>query len=234
MEQNDDKKKNAGEKAVEYIENEMTIGLGSGTTIYWMMKKLGKKIQEGLIIQGIPTSKRTEGWAREFGIPLTDFAKIENLDLAIDGANEIDPEFHLIKGGGGSLVREKIVNQFADRLLIVADDNKLCNQLGTHFLPVEVVPFGWEITARNIEKLGCKTTLRRQDNQVFISDNGNYIVDCQFNRIQNPSMLHERLKSLVGVIETGLFCDMTDELIVGYDNGIEIITNLTSRKVREE
>ncbi|GAB3063721.1 ribose 5-phosphate isomerase A [Virgibacillus ainsalahensis] len=217
------KKKNAGEKAVEYIEDGMTLGLGSGSTIYWMMKRLSVQIQNGLSVKGIPTSKRTEGWAREFGIPLTEFAEIEKIDLAIDGANEIDPNLNLIKGGGGSLVREKIVNEFAERLLIIADDGKFYNQLGKHLLPVEVIPFGWEVTARNLEKLGCTTNLRMQDNNVFISDNENYIVDCQFDSIQDPVRLHEELKLLVGVIETGLFCNMVDQVIIGKDSKVELL-----------
>ncbi|MFD2627642.1 ribose 5-phosphate isomerase A [Oceanobacillus kapialis] len=217
------KKKIAGEKAVDSIENGMTIGLGSGSTVYWMLRKLKEKVDSGLNIKGIPTSKRTEGWAKEFGIPLTDFSETTKIDLAIDGANEIDTNLNLLKGGGGSLVREKIVNHLANRLIIIADDGKLCNQLGKHHLPVEVVPFGWKATARSLEQLGCSTTMRLQDEQVFISDNGNYIIDCHFGLIENPNKLHEQLKLLVGVIETGLFCNMTDLAIIGHEEKVELL-----------
>src|SRR4051812_22726633 len=149
------KKKAVGEKAVEFIRDNMVIGLGSGSTVYWMMKKLGELVSEGLSVKGVPSSVRTEGWAKEFGIPLVYFSEVSQLDLAIDGADEVDPEYNLIKGGGGSLLREKLVDAAADRLIIVVDDSKLVPTLGTFPLPVEVVPFGWEITAQRLAKLDC-------------------------------------------------------------------------------
>lgn len=227
MSQSENKKKVVGEKAVEYIEDKMTVGLGSGTTVYWMLKKLGEKVKDGFNVKGIPTSKRTEKWAKQFGIPLTNFSQVNEIDLAIDGANEIDPHANLIKGGGGSLLREKIVNDFADKLIIIADDSKLYDELGQGFLPVEIVPFGCEVTIKSIEKLGCKVKVRMSGEEVFITDNGNYIIDCQFDYIKDPIMLHHQLKSLTGVIETGLFCNMTDQLIIGYDKKVEILTPKT-------
>lgn len=132
-------------------------------------------------------------------------------------------KWDLIKGGGGSLVREKIVNAAAKQLLIVADQSKMVDQLGQSALPVEVLPFGWEITAKNISQLGCKVTLRKKDNDIFVSDNGNYIVDCYFDPIQNPKELHSTLKQMIGVVETGLFIDMADRLIIGCEQDTKIV-----------
>lgn len=217
-------KKAAGEKAVEYIENGMILGLGSGSTVYWMMKKLGELVQNGLDIKGIPSSIRTEGWAREFGIPLIDFSSVEKIDLAIDGADEIDPNLQLAKGGGGSLVREKIVDALAEKLIVIADKTKMVETLGAFPLPVEVVPFGYQITAKRIANLGAIPRLRMKDGNVFVSNNGNYILDCQFTSIEHPEQLHKQIKALVGVVETGLFLNMTDTIIIGNEKGTEIIS----------
>lgn len=224
MEQIDLYKKAAGEKAVEYIENGMILGLGSGSTVYWMMKKLGELVQKGLDIKGVPTSFRTEGWAKELGIPLVDFSVVERIDLAIDGADEIDSNLQLAKGGGGSLVREKIVDALAEKLIVIADKTKMVETLGAFPLPVEVVPFGYQITAKRIANLGAIPRLRMKDGNVFVSNNGNYILDCQFTSIEYPEQLHKQIKALVGVVETGLFLNMTDTIIIGNEKGTEIIS----------
>ncbi|WP_281975381.1 ribose 5-phosphate isomerase A [Halobacillus litoralis] len=216
-------KKAAGEKVVEYIEDGMTLGLGSGSTVYWALKKLSEKVKQGLNIRGIPSSKRTERWAEELGIPLTHYHDVQELDLAIDGADEIDANLHLIKGGGGSLVREKIVNASARQVIIIADSTKRVTQLGKTPLPIEVLPFGWEVTAKRISDLGGKIQLRKKNNQPFISDNGNYILDCQFEGIPEPAVLHKQLIQLVGVVETGLFIDLTDRVILGMDNQVQYL-----------
>ncbi|TFB24449.1 ribose-5-phosphate isomerase RpiA [Filobacillus milosensis] len=222
MNQVDFKKKAAGEKAAEYIQDGMVIGLGSGSTMYWMLKALGQKVREGLSIQGIPSSIKTENWAREFGIPLTNFEKVNRLDLAIDGADEVDPHFNLIKGGGGSLLREKIVDQAADHFIVVVDDSKLVDELGAFPLPVEVVSFGWQLVKYRIEQLGCQAELRKRNGEVFVTNNQNYILDCQFNVIKKPEELHHKLKQMLGVVETGLFFNMTDRVIIGKDNEVKI------------
>ncbi|MFD1037552.1 ribose-5-phosphate isomerase RpiA [Virgibacillus byunsanensis] len=213
MNELDRNKKIIGEEAAKYIKNGMTVGLGSGSTVYWMLKKLGERVEEGLDVKGIPTSKKTERLAKEFHIPLLEFSDIQQIDLAIDGADEVDEHLNLLKGGGGSLVREKIVDAEAKQLIIIADESKLVLHLGTFYLPVEVVPFGWEVTASRIAKLGGSTTLRETNNHVFVSDNGNYILDCDFGQIKEPATLHEKLKLLVGVVETGLFVGMTTNVI---------------------
>ncbi|MCM3609919.1 ribose-5-phosphate isomerase RpiA [Planococcus sp. MERTA32b] len=216
-------KKAAAEKAVEYVEDGMVLGLGSGTTVYWLLKRLGELIDQGLNIKGIPSSLRTAGWAKEFGIPLTDFSEVETLDLAIDGADEIDPDFQLTKGGGGSLVREKLVNAHAKQVIIIADQSKMVDQLGSFPLPVEVLQFAWQRTADKITALGAKPVLRERDGEVFVSNNGNYILDCAFGSIENPHALHKELKLLLGVVETGLFIEMTDKVILAGPDGAQVI-----------
>lgn len=216
-------KKAAGEKAVEFIKDGMVLGLGSGSTVYWTLKKLGELVEQGLNVKGIPSSKRTEGWAKDFNIPLTDFSQVQSMDLAIDGADEIDKDFNLLKGGGGSLVREKIVDANSQKLIIVADQSKLVSHLGKFHLPVEVLPFGWEVTAKKIAEMGATPVLREREGSVFVSNNGNYILDCDFNLIADPELLHKELKQLLGVVETGLFINMTDTIIISGDKGIEVI-----------
>ncbi|TMU88289.1 ribose-5-phosphate isomerase RpiA [Bacillus sp. BHET2] len=217
------KKKAAGEKAVDYIQDGMTIGLGSGSTVYWTIQKLGELVSQGLQISAIPSSAETERLARQFGIPLTTFSEVDHLDLSIDGADEVDSDYNLIKGGGGALVREKFVDAFTNKFIVVIDESKLVNKLGAFPLPVEVVPFGWEMTSTQLAKFGCAPILRMKEGEVFISDNGNYIVDCQFSSIENPSSLHIELKQLLGVIETGLFTGMTNMVLVGKKDGVDII-----------
>lgn len=212
-----------GEKAAEYVKDGMVIGLGSGSTFYWTLKKLGERVEQGLNIKGIPSSRRTEGWAKEFNIPLTDFSQVSSLDLAIDGADEIDPNFQLTKGGGGSLVREKIVDMNAKKLIIIADESKLVSELGKFPLPVEVLQFGWESTAAKIAQLGSEPVLREREGNVFVSDNGNFILDCHFGMIPDPEGLHLKLKQLVGVVETGLFINMVDMVIVSGENGVKVL-----------
>lgn len=224
----DQYKKAAGEKAAEYIKDGMTVGLGSGSTVYWMLKKLSELIEQGLTVKGIPSSLRTEGWAKEFNIPLTDFSEVELLDIAIDGADEIDPDFQLSKGGGGSLVREKIVNAHAKKLIIIADESKMVDELGKFPLPVEVLQFGWQRTADKIAKLGAVPVLREQDGEAYVSNNGNFILDCAFNSIPDPKTLHHDLKQLLGVVETGLFIDMTDTVILAGAEGTKVIDKAAS------
>jgi ribose 5-phosphate isomerase A len=218
-------KQAAGTRAAGYVENGMTIGLGTGSTVFWTIRQLGAMVvNDGLKIQAVPTSKQTEDLARQFGIPLVTFAGVQELDLTIDGADEISPALDLIKGGGGALLREKLVAAASKRLIIVADESKLASVLGSCALPVEVVPFAWETTARRIEKLNLKPTLRICEGKMFVTDNGNYILDCASGgKIENPAMLHGELKLLTGVIETGLFTGMTSAAVIAGVSGIEII-----------
>lgn len=219
-------KQEAAVKAVDYIPDNSIVGLGSGSTMYWVMQRLGELVQQGMQVQGIPSSPATEQWAKEFHVPLVYFSnEITKADAAIDGADEVDPDFHMIKGGGGSLLREKIIADAADKLIIAVDESKIVQQLGSFPLPVEITPFGWQKTARDIQSLGCDPVLRRSHGDPFETDNGNYVIDCDFQLIERPDELHHQLIQLVGVVETGLFADMADIIIAGTEGGAETFKN---------
>jgi ribose 5-phosphate isomerase A len=178
---------------------------------------------EGLTLKGVPTSEATAARARELGIPLTDLGETPRLDLVVDGADEVDPEFRLIKGGGGALLREKIVASAADRVAIVVGEGKRVERLGTTFLlPVEVLPFGLAATRRKVEAAGPSQTFLRQkdDGSPFLTDNGNYILDCKFDRgIEQPEALHAEMSQIPGVAELGLFLGLCHVLIEGHSAG---------------
>ncbi|HHU83450.1 MAG TPA: ribose-5-phosphate isomerase RpiA [Firmicutes bacterium] len=189
-----DVKKMVAEAAVEFIEDGMIVGLGTGSTAYWAIQKIGVRTSEGLKIKAVATSRASELLARELQIPLVDLSDIDHVDLTIDGADEVDPGLNLIKGGGGALLREKIVAAASRELVIVVDETKLVEKLGMFPLPVEVVPFGVELTRRRIEELGCKTRIRMRDKKDrYQTDNGNHIIDCEFGRIEEPGELNQAL-----------------------------------------
>ncbi|KKZ93198.1 Ribose 5-phosphate isomerase A [Bacillus wiedmannii] len=212
----------AGEYAANLVKDGMKVGLGTGSTVYWTIQKLGERVKEGLSFQAVPTSKETEVLAKQLNISLISLNDIQSLDLTIDGADEIDANLQLIKGGGGALLREKIVATSSKELIIIADESKLVTHLGTFPLPVEIIPFSWKQTERKIQSLGCQTTLRLKNNETFITDNNNMIIDCIFpHNITNPTNLHTQLKMITGVVETGLFVNMTSKAIIGTKNGIK-------------
>lgn len=212
-------KKAAGEKAASFIENGMAIGLGTGSTAYWATLKIGAMVREGLQVRAIPTSRATEQLALEQQIPLATFADIAQLDVDIDGADEVSESLQLIKGGGASLLREKIVALASRRRIIAVDEHKYVKTLGRFPLPVEVVPFGWQLLLAAIRQLGAEPVLRRKEGEIVVTDNGNYIIDCAFGAIPDPVALHRQLKAITGVVETGLFTDMQPAVIIGYENG---------------
>lgn len=223
-------KKIAGEKAVEYIKDGMVVGLGTGSTVYFTILKIGELVKNGLKIQGVPTSKDTEQLATKLGIPLINLSNINKVDVTIDGADEVNQNLDLIKGGGGALLREKMIASISDRLVIVVDDSKFITTLGKFPLPIEVVPFGWEITKKQIELLGSfHPNLRMRNNAPYITDNGNYILDCQISEIEKTDELSRNLNMIPGVVENGLFVNMCDVLIIGGKNG-EIETKYGTRK----
>ncbi len=212
----------AGEYAANFVKYGMKVGLGTGSTVYWTIQKLGERVKEGLAFQAVPTSKETEVLAKQLNISLISLNDVQSLDLTIDGADEIDANLQLIKGGGGALLREKIVATSSKELIIIADESKLVTHLGTFPVPVEIIPFSWKQTERKIQSLGCQTTLRLKNNETFITDNKNMIIDCIFpHNISNPANLHTQLKMITGVVETGLFVNMTSKAIIGTENGIE-------------
>lgn len=215
-------KKKAGEYAVRYVESGMVVGLGTGSTVAYTIKKLGGMVAEGLDIVGIPTSKESESLARSLGIRLSTLEENPVADVTIDGADEVDPNLDLIKGMGGALLREKIVARASKTEVIVADDSKLVELLGTKSpLPVEVVPFGWGTVKKSVEKLGCMAVLREKDGRPYVTDNGNLILDCRFQSIKEPQKLEKELNNITGVVENGLFIGIADKVVVASDEGVK-------------
>jgi ribose 5-phosphate isomerase A len=230
MEQNaarDTQKRAAAEAAAALVEDGMAIGLGTGSTAYFAIEALIRRVREGLRILAIPTSERSAAQARAGGIPLTSFAEHRRLDLVIDGADEIEiGTLNLIKGLGGALLREKIVAAAGDRLVIVADATKLTDRLGgTAPVPVETVTFGWETTAERLRRLGTEPILRQTaDGQPFRTDGGNLILDCRFGSIADPAGLQQAIVQTIGVVETGLFIRMANMALVADNTGIRRLT----------
>ncbi len=217
-------KRLAAEKACEYIEDEMILGLGTGSTVDYALRKIGKMVNEGLKIKGIPTSFRTKKIAKEEKIPLTSLEENPEIDLTIDGADEVDSELRLIKGGGGALTREKMIAYYSKKVIIVIDETKVVKMLGIDFsLPVEVVKFGWTSTKEKLKEFNCNVELRKIMNNPYITDNSNYILDCEFDRIKDPVKLEIDINSIPGVVENGLFIGLADEIIVGSKQGIKTL-----------
>lgn len=215
-----------GEASAQLVEDGMVIGLGSGSTAMYLIYALARRIQEGLHIVGaVPTSQATEQLASDLNIPLTTLDAHPELDLNIDGADEIDGQLNLVKGGGGALLREKIVAAAAHRFVVIGDVTKQVTLLGTHMpLPVEVVPFGVMPVRKHIEALGATVQLRQLAEQLFVTDNGNVILDCTFPAgITDPSVLDQRLHNIVGVVETGLFLHMAAQAIIGGPDGVKVL-----------
>ncbi|MBN9296446.1 MAG: ribose-5-phosphate isomerase RpiA [Filimonas sp.] len=213
-------KKRVGTYAADYVEQGMTIGLGTGSTVYWLIQELSQRVQQGLQIQIVPTSRQTQTLANEAGITIVDLNDTNGLMLTIDGADEVDNELNLIKGGGGALLQEKIVAAASKELIIIADGSKCVKKLGAFPLPIEVIPFGWKQVQQKIIGLGCaEVVLRERNGQTFVSDHGHYILDCHFNVIEKPLSLNTSLHDIPGVVETGLFINMADIVIVGTEDG---------------
>lgn len=224
----EDLKKQAAEKAVEQVQSGMVLGLGTGSSAKYATMKIGELWQAGELtdVVGIPTSESTVMLAIKYGIPLATLDTYPAVDLAIDGADEIDPDLNLIKGLGGALLREKMIESVTQKFIVVADGSKVVEKLGTRApLPVEVVQFCWKSTARWLESLGCTPVLRGDEAQPFVTDNGNYILHCTFpNGIDHPAELAATLKNRPGVVEHGLFLGMAAEAIVATAGGITVMS----------
>jgi ribose 5-phosphate isomerase A len=214
-------KKQAAEKAVQYVEDGMIIGLGTGSTVEFAIKKIGELVEGGLKIKGIPTSLKTKRLATELKIPLIELDEHTEIDVTIDGADEVDSNLNLIKGGGGALTREKIIAYHSKKVIIIVDETKIVKGLGCDsFLPVEITKFGWPATKKALEGLGCTGELRKIMDEAFITDNQNYIIDCDFGKITDPETLEKEINNIPGVLENGLFIGLADEVIVGSKQGM--------------
>ncbi|MBK7878707.1 MAG: ribose-5-phosphate isomerase RpiA [Planctomycetes bacterium] len=211
----------AGRRAAEFVEHGMTVGLGTGSTVHFTLVRLAERVKEGLALRGVPTSIDTERKAREWGIPLATLDEVAAIDLTIDGADEIDREFQMIKGGGGALLREKVVAALSRREVIVVGEDKLVTRLGTTFaLPIEVVPFARGPVERRLCALGAEVVVRAREGRTYTTDNGNLILDCRFAAgIANARALERELAGVPGIVESGLFIDLAHVLVVGKQDG---------------
>ena len=217
-------KQMAGEKAAEHVKDGAVIGLGTGSTVYYTIVRIGELVKDGLDILGIPTSVETERLAKEMKIPLTTLEEHPVIDLTIDGADEIDPNLNLIKGGGGALLREKIVASASKKEIIVADERKIVRKLGERFyLPVEVIPFSEAVVMKNLDSMGLNPEVRTREGRKFVTDNGNLIIDCHTGPIEDAEGLERELNLIPGVVENGLFIGLADMAIVATENGIKEI-----------
>jgi ribose 5-phosphate isomerase A len=214
----------AARRAAEMVRDGQLVGLGTGSTATIAIRELGRRVKEGLKIEGVATSTAIEALAASLSIPLVNFNEISKLDITIDGADEIDSKFNMIKGGGGALIREKLVAIASEKEIIIVDSSKRVARLGdARVLPVEVLRFGWSLAERALTKLGCTCVLRRAGDQVFLSDNGNYILDCNFGGIDDPAGLEKTIKLIPAVVESGLFINLASTLIVGSGQSVQVI-----------
>jgi len=221
----DDLKEMAARAAVEQIHSGMIIGLGTGSTVFFALKAISQRLKRGEIedIVGIPSSHSTEMIAKEMGIPLSDLDQHPEIDLTIDGADEVDGDLNLIKGGGGALLKEKIVAQASKRNVIIVDESKLSERVGTKWpVPVEVIPFGLSVELLNFKKMGIEARIRKkEDGSQFITDAGNYILDCFFGPLKEPQKIEEMLHGRAAIVENGLFLKTASEIIIASYDGIK-------------
>lgn len=216
-----------GSAAADLVEDGMVIGLGTGSTAAFLVQALAQRLRAGLRIVGaVPTSQETARLASNLGIPLVTLEHYPVLDLALDGADEIDPDLNLIKGGGGALLREKVVATAARRFVVIGDASKLVQRLGTHFaLPVEVVPFALGPVRRQLEELGAQVQIRLREQHPFVTDNQNYILDCRFpNGISDPAHLQTSIRAIVGVVDHGLFLGIARQALVAGPGGLQVLS----------
>lgn len=212
----------AAAAAVELVEANMIVGLGTGSTTEYAIRLLAQRVRHNLKISCVPTSVATARLAQRLRIPLVkDIEGFARIDLTVDGADEVDPQFNLIKGGGGALAREKIVVSRSNRQIVIVDEKKLVDRLGRFAVPVEVLPFGWKSTLHILRDFGARLKLRNaaRSRKPFITDNGNYILDCAFGAIIDPAGLEQKIKGVTGVVEVGLFIGLADLVIVGRSDG---------------
>ena len=217
----DEAKLKAAQRALDFVQDGMSLGLGSGTTSTIFIKQLGERVKQGLRVQGIATSEASQRLAESLSIPITTFDQCPELDLAIDGADEVGPDLALIKGGGGAMLREKIVAGAARRFIVIADSSKLVDTLGRFPLPVEVIQMALPLVSRKLEALDLNPKLRHHpDGSLYITDEGNVILDCACGSIPDPAWTASELRSIVGVVEHGLFVNMASLALIAGDDGV--------------
>lgn len=217
-------KRAAGRAAADLIKNNSVVGLGTGSTVAFVLERIGERVAGGLALRGVPTSEDTASKARKLGVPLTTLDEVDGLDLTIDGADEIDTARNMIKGGGGALLREKIVAAASSEMVVVVGRNKLVEKLGAFRVPVEIMPFGSRQVIAGVRRLGGEAVLRRRGNEPYVTDNGHWILDCDFGLIEAPEALERDLDAIPGVVESGLFLGMAGRVFVGdLDGSFELL-----------
>ena len=214
-----------GKKAVEYVKDGMIVGLGTGSTVFYFVHALADRVKEGLNVEMVSTSIQTVELAKSLGLSIKELEEIDHIDLAVDGVDEIDKDFNAIKGGGAALFREKIVADIAREVIWIYDESKDVEKLGNFNLPVEILPFGYSHTIRKMEEAGLNPVLRLKDGATLITDNNNYIVDLHLGYGFDIKAVKEKLESIVGVVEHGLFLNMCKLCIKGTEHGAVIIEN---------
>lgn len=219
------KKKAAAEKAAEFVKDGMVIGLGTGSTAWHFIKKLGEMVSDGLFIKAVTTSQATEKQASGLRIPMFSVDEVASIDLLVDGVDEIDSSFNAIKGGGGALFREKLIAKLSKRIIWIMDDSKFADTLGRFPLPVEILPFGYTHTLKKLTRMKFNPILRLADDEPFVTDNGNYILDLHVEKITDPEKVIRQLDSVTGVLEHGLFLNMCERIIIGKEEGVETMEN---------
>ena len=221
----DGPKRAAAARAIEEVEDGMILGLGSGSTAAFALEELAARIAKGLRVAGIPTSEKAATLARRLGVPLTSFAEHRHVDLTIDGADQVERgTLNLVKGLGGALLREKIVASASNRMIVIVDETKLVDRLGGNRpLPVEIVSFGWQTVFDRLSAVGCRPRIRLAGDKPFITDGGNYIVDCALAEAPDLAALEARLSGIIGVVESGLFIGLASKIVVGRPTGVEVI-----------
>jgi ribose 5-phosphate isomerase A len=214
-------KRAAAYAAADLVQSGTKLGLGSGSTFLFVIERLAERVRrDGLDVTGVPSSEATAAAAKAAGLRLTSLDDVDRLDVAIDGADEVDPQKNLVKGGGGAHVRERIVAAAAKELIVVVDEKKLVPVLGKAFLlPVEVMQFGWKQAERLVAATGCKPQRRERDGAPFVTDNGNFVLDCKYDGIEDPAWLDAQLNALTGVVDHGLFVGMAGRIVVGDAQG---------------
>jgi ribose 5-phosphate isomerase A len=219
---NEEEKEAAGRAASKLVRDGDVVGLGTGSTAYFAVVALGERVKAGLKIIGIPTSVQTANLARAVGIPLTTFDEHPEIDITIDGADEVDPKLNLIKGGGGALLREKVVASASRKMVVVADSGKIVSVLGKFPLPVEIIAFARTVVEKKIVALGGSPQLRtRPDGSIYLTDNGNQILDCSFGKIADAAALALALSNVPGIVEHGLFIGLAKIALVGRGDRVE-------------